>query len=76
MRRTPPPRPPYASSIKRALGFKAGSLKLKRFHSHAQDEEAAVFDAFRGFFEDEHIKKVWHNYSFDRHVMYHHVRPS
>lgn len=43
---------------------------------HVQDEEAAVFDAFRDFFEAEDIKKVWHNYSFDRHVMYHHVRLS
>ena len=35
-----------------------------------------MFEAFREFFEDTGIKKVWHNYSFDRHVMYHHVRAS
>ncbi len=33
-----------------------------------------MFEAFRGFFEDERIRKIWHNYSFDRHVMYRMVR--
>lgn len=33
-----------------------------------QEEEAAIFEAFRPFFEDDGIQKVWHNYSFDRHV--------
>lgn len=28
-----------------------------------------MVDALRPFFEDPEIKKVWHNYSFDRHVM-------
>lgn len=26
-------------------------------------------DSFKPFFESPHIKKVWHNYSFDRHVL-------
>lgn len=34
-----------------------------------QAEEMAILEAFRPFFEDPDIKKVWHNYSFDRHVM-------
>jgi 3'-5' exonuclease len=34
-----------------------------------QAEEKAILDAFKPFFEDPDIKKVWHNYSFDRHVM-------
>jgi len=34
-----------------------------------EDEEAAIFEAFKPFFEDPSIMKVWHNYSFDRHVM-------
>lgn len=29
----------------------------------------AIFDAFKPFFEDASIDKVWHNYSFDRHVL-------
>lgn len=40
----------------------------------AQDEEAAIFEAFKPFFEDPSIMKVWHNYSFDRHVMKRMVR--
>ena len=39
-----------------------------------QEEDAAIFEAFKGFFEDEAIKKVWHNYSFDRHVFQRMVR--
>ena len=34
-----------------------------------QAEEKAILEAFKPFFEDPDIKKVWHNYSFDRHVM-------
>ncbi len=41
-----------------------------------QDEQEAVFHAFKAFFEDEDIKKVWHNYSFDRHVLANHVSRS
>ena len=33
------------------------------------EEVAGIIDAFRPFFESETHKKVWHNYSFDRHVM-------
>lgn len=33
-----------------------------------QAENAAIFAAFEPFFTDPDIKKVWHNYSFDRHV--------
>ncbi|BDA48148.1 probable DNA polymerase I at C-terminar half [Coccomyxa sp. Obi] len=29
----------------------------------------AIWEAFRDFFEDESVLKVWHNYSFDRHVL-------
>lgn len=39
-----------------------------------QDEEQAIFEAFKPFFEDPDIRKVWHNYSFDRHVMKRMVR--
>lgn len=35
-----------------------------------EEEEQAIFEAFRVFFEDPKIKIVWHNYSFDRHVMH------
>lgn len=36
-----------------------------------QDPEKGreILSLFREFFEDKNIKKVWHNYSFDRHVM-------
>ena len=40
----------------------------------AQEEQDAMIQAFKPFFEDEGIKKVWHNYSFDRHVLGNHVR--
>ena len=33
-----------------------------------------MFHAFKAVLEDENIKKVWHNYSFDRHVLANHVR--
>ncbi|KAL0038670.1 hypothetical protein WJX79_002562 [Trebouxia sp. C0005] len=38
------------------------------------NEEASkeMFAIFKHFFEDPHIKKVWHNYSFDRHVLRNH----
>ena len=32
----------------------------------------AVFEAFRPVLEDPRIPKVWHNYSFDRHVLRNH----
>ena len=28
-----------------------------------------LMDSFKPFFESAKIKKVWHNYSFDRHVL-------
>ena len=31
-----------------------------------------VLQAFKEYLEDENIKKVWHNYSFDRHVLWNH----
>ena len=31
-----------------------------------------TLDVFREFFETARLKKVWHNYSFDRHVLYNH----
>jgi DNA polymerase-1 len=34
-----------------------------------KEEVDGIIDAFRPFWESESIKKVWHNYSFDRHVM-------
>ncbi|KAL0051060.1 hypothetical protein WJX82_001248 [Trebouxia sp. C0006] len=38
------------------------------------NEEASkeMFAIFKEFFEDPKIKKVWHNYSFDRHVLRNH----
>lgn len=35
-----------------------------------QEEAEDIMRCFRPFFEDSEIKKVWHNYSFDRHVMH------
>lgn len=35
----------------------------------AEQKATAIFEEFRAFFEDAEIQKVWHNYSFDRHVM-------
>lgn len=35
-----------------------------------QEEESSIFQAFRQFFEDPSIQKVWHDYSFDRHIMH------
>ena len=29
-----------------------------------------VLNCFKDWFEDHNYKKVWHNYGFDRHVMY------
>ena len=27
---------------------------------------------FKEYFESKNIKKIWHNYSFDRHILYNH----
>ena len=35
-------------------------------------EENSVILIFKEYFENEKIKKVWHNYSFDRHILYNH----
>ncbi len=32
----------------------------------------AVWDVFKEYFENPNVKKVWHNYSFDRHVVENH----
>ena len=37
-----------------------------------QELNKELFAIFKEFFEDEGIKKVWHNYSFDRHVLHNH----
>ncbi len=37
-----------------------------------QDEGTAVMEEFRVFLEDPSIRKIWHNYSFDRHVLANH----
>jgi hypothetical protein len=34
------------------------------------DNTNEVLQFFKGWFEDCNFKKVWHNYGFDRHVMY------
>ena len=36
------------------------------------DESDGVLNIFKNWFENESIKKVWHNYGFDRHVLYNH----
>lgn len=36
------------------------------------DDARGVLDLFKEYFEDEGIKKVWHNYSFDRAMMWRH----
>jgi DNA polymerase-1 len=33
---------------------------------------SGTLDLFKEYFEDLEIKKVWHNYSFDRHILYNH----
>lgn len=35
-------------------------------------ECADLIEKFKDYFENESIKKCWHNYGFDRHVFYHH----
>jgi hypothetical protein len=34
------------------------------------DDACGVLQEFKPWFEDERFKKVWHNYGFDRHVMW------
>eukprot|EP00177_Eucheuma_denticulatum_P005431 GFKZ01009875.1.p1 GENE.GFKZ01009875.1~~GFKZ01009875.1.p1 ORF type:complete len:839 (+),score=123.35 GFKZ01009875.1:241-2757(+) len=33
---------------------------------------AEILQVFKGYFEDERCKKVWHNYAFDRHMLGNH----
>lgn len=39
-------------------------------------EREAILDCFRPYFENHDIKKVWHNYGFDRHVLERHALPA
>ena len=34
------------------------------------DDACGVLQEFKGWFEDERFLKVWHNYGFDRHIMW------
>jgi DNA polymerase-1 len=34
------------------------------------DQADGVLQYFKGWFEDSRYKKVWHNYGFDRHVLF------
>lgn len=34
------------------------------------DDACGVLQEFKAWFEDERFKKIWHNYGFDRHVMW------
>lgn len=34
------------------------------------DDSAGIIQLFKDWFEDDRFKKVWHNYGFDRHVMW------
>lgn len=36
------------------------------------DASEGVLNLFKRYFEDASIKKVWHNYGFDRHVLFNH----
>uniref|UniRef100_A0A7S0H1P1 DNA-directed DNA polymerase family A palm domain-containing protein n=1 Tax=Amorphochlora amoebiformis TaxID=1561963 RepID=A0A7S0H1P1_9EUKA len=36
------------------------------------DDAEGTLNIFTDYFEDRKIKKVWHNYSFDRHVLWNH----
>ena len=36
------------------------------------DGEEGTLDEFKSFFQSRRVGKVWHNYSFDRHVLYNH----
>ena len=36
-------------------------------------ESENLIQEFKEYFENEKIKKVWHNYSFDRHILYNHL---
>jgi DNA polymerase-1 len=35
-------------------------------------DSLGVLDVFKDYFEDPSIYKVWHNYGFDRHILYNH----
>ena len=36
------------------------------------DEAEGTLDLFKDYFQNNRIRKVWHNYGFDRHVLYNH----
>ncbi len=37
-----------------------------------EEEIQGVFEELQVFFQDASIRKVWHNYGFDRHVLANH----
>ena len=34
------------------------------------DDATGILDEFKDWLEDETVMKVWHNYGFDRHVLW------
>lgn len=39
------------------------------FLENMGESDGLIYE-FKEYFESNHIKKVWHNYSFDRHILY------
>jgi DNA polymerase-1 len=50
--------------------FDYGFGKGKALFVDCLDESRDLLPLFKGWFEDERYKKVWHNYGFDRHIMF------
>uniref|UniRef100_A0A061RMH8 DNA polymerase I n=2 Tax=Tetraselmis sp. GSL018 TaxID=582737 RepID=A0A061RMH8_9CHLO len=47
-------------------------LWVDTYTTEDESEAEAIMEAFKPFFADASIKKVWHNFSFDRHVLNNH----
>lgn len=50
------------------VNFGSGPKLFLNNYGDSQD----VLDVFKDYFEDPSIFKVWHNYGFDRHILYNH----
>jgi len=57
-------------SIFSGLGVDYGDGPGKALWVDNLDDSRGVLQEFKAWFEDEREKKVWHNYGFDRHVLF------
>ena len=59
----------YHTFLSHNMLFHVLNLSICNFFIPYVGDAAGILQQFKGWFEDDSIRKVWHNYGFDRHVM-------